>query len=480
VIALCAVQVVDVLGVTVLVTALPTMLATLHAAPSMAGVVATSYAMSFGGLLMLGARLGDRWGHRRLLLAGLLGFAVASALAGAAPSLAVLVLARWLQGAAAAASVPAALRLINVVAVGEPARRLALALWSAAGAAAGASGLLAGGLVTSVAGWRAVFWLNLPLAVLLMAAVARTVPAGAATDRAPVDVLGSALLTASLAGLIVGAALVEQPPSRALGASLLGGGILLLGLFARAQRVVPNSLLPSAATREPRLRFGAGAAFVNTATTSSLVTLATLYLQTSRHLSPASAGVTLLPFSLCVVLGSAFAGRRLGRHDPAVGVVAGLGLIAAGNAAMLLLPVGQVVIPCCAGVAGIGIGLSSVASTTIGTDVSARIQGAAAGILNTCAQLGTAIGVSAAVLLAATTRHAHLPLRGYSLSWFAAALLAAIGAALALRRLRHPPRRSPATAPPAPAGLRSGSAAPGRAYPASPGCWPGDVRPSSR
>src|SRR5437016_3750892 len=82
VIALCAVQAVDVLGVTVIVTALPTMLAGLHAAPSMAGVVATSYAMSFGGLLMLGARLGDRLGHRRLLLAGLLGFAGASALAG--------------------------------------------------------------------------------------------------------------------------------------------------------------------------------------------------------------------------------------------------------------------------------------------------------------------------------------------------------------------------------------------------------------
>jgi MFS family permease len=89
--------------------------------------------------------------------------------------------------------------------------------------------------------------------------------------------------------------------------------------------------------------------------------------------------------------------------------------------------------PVCAGVAGVGIGLSSVASTTIGTDVCDRIQGAAAGILNACAQLGTAIGVSAAVLLAAATQ--HLPLRGAALSWTVAAVLAVGGAVLALRRL---------------------------------------------
>ncbi|MFZ0088205.1 MAG: MFS transporter, partial [Solirubrobacteraceae bacterium] len=132
--ALCAVQVVDVLGVTVVVAALPAMLVSVNATPSAAGVVATSYAMCFGGLLLLGARLGDRYGHRRVLLVGLVLFAGASVIAGSASSLAMLVVSRGLQGAAAAACVPAALRLLSAACRDEGQRRRALGAWSAAGA----------------------------------------------------------------------------------------------------------------------------------------------------------------------------------------------------------------------------------------------------------------------------------------------------------------------------------------------------------
>lgn len=232
--ALCLVQAVDVLGVTVLIAALPPILADFHAPPSMAGMLATSYAMTLGGLLMLGARAGDRLGHRRVLIAGLLGSAGASALAGAAPTLAVLVAARALQGAAAAASVPAALRLLPDVAPGEAARRRALAAWSAAGAAAGATGLLAGGLLTSVVGWRMLFRLNLPLAALLIVAVLRIVPAGGARSSGALDVRGALLMTCALMGLILAMSFVEQRASRPTGALLGAAGCLLLVLFAWA------------------------------------------------------------------------------------------------------------------------------------------------------------------------------------------------------------------------------------------------------
>jgi MFS family permease len=431
--ALCLVQAVDVLGVTVLIAALPSILASLRAPPSMAGLLATSYAMAFGGLLMLGARLGDRLGPRRVLLGGLFAFAGASALAGAAPSVAVLVTARCLQGAAAAASVPAALALLSVLARDEAGRRRALAAWSAAGAAAGASGLLAGGLLTSLVGWRAVFWLNLPLAAALILAVRRSVPPAGGTDRGALDWVGALLLTSGLMSLILATSLLEHAPSRLLGGLLgAGGGVLLAG-FAVAQRTVRNPLLPRLALRERRLRAGAGAAFVNTATTSSAVTLATLYLQDARHLSPAAAGLMLLPFSLCVVLGAATAGRLLQGRDPALTMAIGLGLIAIGDAA-LLLPGIDVLLPACAGLSGLGIGLSSVAANTLGTDVREEHRGAAAGILNTAAQLGTALGVSAAVLVAGLTAQADLPLRGPRLSWALAAALAAGAALLALRR----------------------------------------------
>jgi MFS family permease len=435
--ALCLVQAVDVLGVTVLIAALPSILARLHAPASVAGVLATSYAMAFGGLLMLGARLGDRLGPRRVLLAGLAGFAVASGLAGAAPSVILLVAARCLQGAAAAASVPAALRLLSEAVGDETGRRRALAAWSAAGAAAGASGLLAGGLLTSLVGWRAVFWLNLPLAAALILTVRRTVPSVRRTASGGLDGFGALLLTAGLMSLILAGSLLESTRSRAWGASLALAGGALLAIFARVQRTAPNPLLEPATVRQPRLRAGAGAAFVNTATTSSAITLATLYLQDTRHVSPAATGLMLLPFSLCVVLGAGAAGRWFGTHDPALTMAIGLGLIAAGDGA-LLLPGIDVLLPACAGVAGLGIGLSSVGANTLGTDVPEQHRSAAAGILNTAAQLGTALGVSAAVLIAGASARAHLPLRGAPLSWALAAALAAGAALIALRRARGP------------------------------------------
>src|SRR5580693_3595837 len=121
--ALCSVQFVDVLGVTVVVTALPRMLADLHAPTSAGSLVSGGYAMFFGGLLMLGARLGDRFGHRRTITASLAVFAAGAVIAATASSIITLTAGRCLQGAAAAASVPSALRLLTSITAEGPARR---------------------------------------------------------------------------------------------------------------------------------------------------------------------------------------------------------------------------------------------------------------------------------------------------------------------------------------------------------------------
>jgi MFS family permease len=136
VVSLCLVQFMDVLGVTVVVTSLPAMLASLHAPESFGSLIATGYAMFFGGLLMLGARLGDRYGHRRTILASLAVFTVGALMAATAPSVLALAAGRCLQGAAAAASVPSALRLLTTLTEEGRARHRAIAAWSAAGAAA--------------------------------------------------------------------------------------------------------------------------------------------------------------------------------------------------------------------------------------------------------------------------------------------------------------------------------------------------------
>src|SRR3954451_20688985 len=135
VVALCLVQFVDVLGVTVVITALPRMLRDVGAPASAGSLITTGYAMFFGGLLMLGARLGDRYGHRRIILVGLAVFVGAAVLGASANSVAVLTAARCLQGAAAAVSVPSALRLLTTITVEGPQRQKAVAIWSAAGAA---------------------------------------------------------------------------------------------------------------------------------------------------------------------------------------------------------------------------------------------------------------------------------------------------------------------------------------------------------
>jgi MFS family permease len=127
VVSLCLVQFTDVLGVTVVVTALPRMLSDLHASPDAGSLIATGYALFFSGLLMLGARLGDRFGHRRVILGGLFVFALGAVVGAAATTVVMLTVARCLQGAAAAASVPSALRLLTTITLEGRQRRRAVA-----------------------------------------------------------------------------------------------------------------------------------------------------------------------------------------------------------------------------------------------------------------------------------------------------------------------------------------------------------------
>jgi MFS family permease len=403
---LCAVQFVDVLGVTVVITALPAMLASFHADQASAGLLVTGYAVAFAGLLMLGARAGDRLGHRRVLLAGLAGFGAASLAAATAASVAVLVAARCLQGAAAAASVPAALRLLNGLGGGETARRRALAAWSASGAAAGASGFLIGGLVTQLADWRVLFWANVPLAVVLTLAVAATVPRATAGERAaggprdPIDGAGAVLFTTGIMGLVLGASFLERPSDRMTGAAVVAGATLLLALFARVELRAPAPLLPAAAVGDPRLRTAAGVSFLNTALTGGAVTLVTLHLQRTEHIGPGAAGLRLVPFSVGALAGAALAAPLLERLGVRAVVALGLGVIAVSDLALLITRADGWSQPAGVAASGIGIGLSSVAATAMGTRVPERLQATASGVLNTAAQLGTALGIAGLLMVA--------------------------------------------------------------------------------
>jgi MFS family permease len=427
--SLCLVQFVDVAGVTVVVTALPRMLADLHAPSADGGLISTAYAMFFGGLLMLGARLGDRIGHRRAIAISLVLYALASVTAAVAGSVALLTAARCGQGAAAAVSVPSALRLLTAHTPEGSQRRRAIAAWSATGAVAGASGFVIGGVVTDLVGWRAIFAASVPLAALLAGVIAWAVPRDASVVVSSLNVAGSALLTTSVMALVLGATALGQR-----GRTLEGGGFccaagLLAVAFAAVDPRAAAPLLPRRLRRASAVRLGAFGSFLNTSTTSSVMTLATLYLQGSLHHSPLSAATTFLPFSLAGVVGSMLAPMAL--HRLRAGRVVGVGLIVIALAYLSLIAAVARHGPLSPSLAltGAGLGLSSVAATTVGMQVPDVLRGTASGVVNTAAQLGTAIGVAGLLLLANTVAGSR-PISARAFEWAIglAAAVAVLGA----------------------------------------------------
>jgi MFS family permease len=429
VVSLCLVQFVDVLGVTVTVTALPAMLADLRAPADAASLISAGYAIFFGGLLMLGARLGDRFGHRRMIFTGLAIFGVAAVAGATAASVVVLTAARCLQGAAAALSVPSALRLLTTITADGRQRERAIAGWSASGAAAGASGFVVGGVVTYLAGWRAVFWAYVPVAVLLAVAIGRSVPGDQAADRSVrLNVLSVGTFTAAVMAFVVATTLLPQTGHAALGGALLAAAVVLAGLFITVDRRSAVPLLPGPILRERTLRYGAAGGLLNTLTTSSAITLAALYLQNTLRHSPLVAGLMLLPFSVAVIAGSAAAAPALARWPPQRLVCAGLALIAVCDSALIAAASRAWALPLCMAAGGAGIGLSSVAATRLGTSVPVPERGTASGIINTAAQLGTAFGIAALLLVAAVTTgipEARSPVP--AIAWGTAALVSCAG-----------------------------------------------------
>ncbi|WP_138732723.1 MFS transporter [Modestobacter excelsi] len=432
--SLCLVQFVDVLVVTSATTAIPAVLADLDAPASAAGPIAIAYPTAFGGLLVLGGRLGDRYGPRRVLLAGLVAFTVAGLAGGLAADVVQVVGVRAVQGAAAAVSVPSALALLLHVSAEGPERTTALAWWSAAGAAAGSTGFLVGGALTDALGWRSVFWGTVPVGVLLLAVAVRALPAPPPRDAGrSLDGAGAVLLVAAATGVVAGASLLERPASRAAGAALVLAGLGVGALFAAQQRRAAAPLVPAPAARSAGLRTGTAVSFVNTATTTSAAVLATLVLQDELGASPLQAGLVLMSISAAVVPGSALARPLAARTSLRRVAAIGLVLIAVGDLLLAASAGSRAGIVAGGVVLGVGLGIASVAANQIGTSVPPGIQGSASGIVNTGAQLGTAIGVAVLVLVASAGSYG--PFSGTAVGWTVAAAAAGLTAVpLALRR----------------------------------------------
>lgn len=399
----CAIQFIDTLGVTVVVVALPEMdrdLA-LGAALSWVGSV---YAVTFGGFLVLGGRATDLYGTRRLFLVGTALLTVGSLVCGLAPAGAALVLGRALQGLGAAAAVPAALAaLLRAFPSGRD-RARALSVWTAAGAGGGAAGFVVGGLVTEAAGWRWIFLGLAPLGLVAMLLATQLMNSDAPTRRGRLDVVGATLATSAVVLTVLGfsRAEAESFASPLASVPLLLAPVVVVAFVTFERRVQDPVVAPSIWSVRP-LVVASLVATVLTAVTSGAAVISTVMLQRVLNLSAGSTGVVFLAFSASVIAGSAAAVRvaadPVGRMAAMVSGLTGIGV------SMLLATVSvaqRSVWPLVASLAlsGLALGVASVASTAHGTSsVDDEDSGTASGLLNTAAQIGTAIGI--AVLLAA-------------------------------------------------------------------------------
>jgi EmrB/QacA subfamily drug resistance transporter len=451
---LCVAQFVDVLGVTIVVVALPSIQRELGFSPAGLQWVVSTYALLFGGFLMLSGRAADLYGRRRLFMTGLALFGLASLACGLARSPAWLVVARAAQGLGAALVVPAALSILTTTFSAAGVRNRALGIWTAAAAGGGAAGFVLGGVLTQGLGWRWVFLVNLPVIALgLVVAPALIRESRDPAAGARLDVLGAVTVTGGLIALIYGLTHAEDAGfASAVTIAAVAVAVVLLAAFPVVERRVAEPLAPPAVFRSPELVGSNLVAFTLTAVTSSAGLLATLFLQQVLGYSPSATGLALLPFSLAVIVGSFAGGWLVGRIAARNTMLAGLMAVAAAMLLVTAISAGGGVVYLVAGVslAGAGLGCASVAATATGTAaVSADRQGLASGLLNTAAQIGTAIGIAAlATLAAARTRalagtagpSAAQLVAGFRLAFLVAAALSLAGclaAVLLVQRRRE-------------------------------------------
>jgi MFS family permease len=455
---ICAVQFVLQLDFSIVNVALNTIQRELNMAPAELQWIVTGYALTFGSLLLAGGRLADLLGRRRLLVIGLVLFAVASLGCGLARWPAMLIVARMVQGAAAALASPAALSLLTSASPEGHARNRALALWQASTAGGATTGIIAGGLLTQYLGWRAVFLVNPPLIALMLAFVPR-LPAGAATGGGKVGIRGAALVTAAIAALIYGLTEGQQHGfgSPASVAALVAAVLLALA-FLYSERKLPAPMLPPSLLAAPARRAAVAAMLLMGAILAGYVYFISLYLQKIHHFTPVQTGLGLLPATVTVVLMSTLVTRRLlTRFGARRVLVAGLVIMTAGQLYLARIshhsgyPAG--VLPGLL-LTSVAIGLAlPAASVAITTGVHGRDQGIAGAMFTTGQQVGAAVGL-AVLATAAAARTAAAGgdvVAGYRLSFLVAAGMGALGVVL-VALARSPARpREPADAPAAPA-----------------------------
>jgi EmrB/QacA subfamily drug resistance transporter len=439
---LCAADFLVVLDALVVAVALPAMQEALTIPGGALQWTVTSYVLCFGGFLLFGGRLGDLFGRRRVLVAGLLVFAAGSLLAGLAWTPVALFAGRAVQGLGAAAMAPTALALLTTTFADPAARNRALGVWSAASSAGIPAGALLGGVLTATGGWRWVFFVNVVAAMAAAVATSAVVPESVGDDASDrLDWVGAVLVTAGLTLVIAAISRAEQAHGPAellaqVAAPLLLGAVLL-AVFVLVERRTRAPLVPLDQLRMPGqlsvnlvglvLPVGLGAALF----------LATLYLQRVQGLGPLATGAAYLALAVPCIAASPLASRLATRMGRPVTASAGLLLQVAGLVVLARVGVDSSLANVLVGFVLVGLGapIAFVPATAVAMDGPRSDPGLASGIFNTSQQLGNAVALAAIATLAAawTARNAEADpdpaalATGYNAGFLLAAAIVLIG-----------------------------------------------------
>lgn len=430
---LCLAQLMLVLDISVVNVALPDIGRGLGLGRSELTWVLTAYTMLFGGLMLLGGRLADQFGARRLLVAGLAIFITASAISGLAVNGAMLIGGRAAQGIGAALLSPAALSLVTTTFTGT-ARNKALAVWAAIGGAGAALGVILGGVLTSAAGWPWVFFINLPIGLAILAALPAVIAAGPAPrDRARVDVPGALAVTAATGAAIYG--LINAGSHGWTAPATLapiGAAAVMYAVFVLLERHVRAPLMQVRLLARRPVAAGVFLMLIATGLLVGAFFLGSFYLQQVRGYSAVGTGLAFLPIAVAAIVGAQGASHLGMLLDRRALTCAALTLAAAGDlvAATWHGPVAMVL---GLTVAALGIGATLVtAITTALADVDPDQAGLRSGIISTFHEFGSALGVAVlSSIAAASLIPASTSLTGFTRAFTVSAITALTAALVA-------------------------------------------------
>jgi EmrB/QacA subfamily drug resistance transporter len=392
-------QLMVILDITAVNIALPSLARDLELSGSAISWTITSYSLIFGSLLLFGGRAADLIGRRRLFLTGLGVFTASSLASAMAGSAGTLFAARAGQGLGAALLSPAALSIITAAFHG-PARAKALAAWGAVGGAGAAIGVLVGGVLTEVGDWRLIFYVNLPVAVVLAVAALHVVPRDAAKPRwRGLDARGALLGTASLGVVVFAITQAESAGWASLQTTGLGAaGIAGLLAFAALERRIDNPLLRVERLADRAVGGGLFLMLVAAGSIFGLFLLSSLYLQNVLGTGPLKTGLAFVPLALTAGIGAHAAGHIVARHGVRGPLAAAFAIAAAGMT--LLAHVGEQgtyvadVLPGML-VAGFGLGIAVVSiSIAILTGTREDETGMISGLNSTGHEIGGTIGIA--------------------------------------------------------------------------------------